>query len=591
MLHAISAWAPWTAALAILLASLNPEDDARARHDGGTDPRSRPATSSLEANDVSPVRGIRRSDAFRPPRLERPRRDDVRTIDGTDNNPFEPTMGAAGSQLVRRLPADYADGVSTMAGEDRPSARAVSNAVCAQDGPVPNRFRSSDFLWQWGQFLDHDIDLTDGADPPEPRPIAVPTGDPWFDPEGTGEATIAFNRSVHDVASGTGAGDQRQQLNEITAWIDASNVYGSDEERALALRTLDGSGRLRMSEGRLLPFNTDGLPNAGGPSPELFLAGDVRANEQVGLTALHVLFVREHDRLAREIREREPHLAGDEIFERARRIVGAQMQVITYREYLPALLGPDALRPYRGYSPGVEAGIRNVFSTAAYRYGHSALSATLLRLDARGNEIPEGHLALRDAFFAPHRLTDEGGIEPILRGLAAQVCQAVDPLLVDDVRNFLFGPPGSGGFDLAALNLQRGRDHGLPSYNDARRELGLEPARSFGDITSRPGLAERLAAAYDHVEDVDIWAGGLAEDPVPGSQLGRLFHRIVRDQFEALRDGDRFWYQLVLSGPELEEVERTRLSDVIRRNTRIAAELPDDVFRVASEGGEPPRRR
>jgi len=412
----------------------------------------------------------------------------------------------------------------------------------------------------------------------------VPAGDPWFDPAGTGTVEIGLNRSIYDPASGTQPGDPRQQLNEITSWVDASNVYGSDAVRAAALRTLDGSGRLKMSAGGLPPFNTEGLPNAGGDSATLFLCGDVRANEQVGLTALHALFVREHDRLARQIRAREPRLSGDEIYERARRLVGAQLQVITYREYIPTLLGPEALAPYRGYQAGVEASIRNEFSAALYRYGHSALNTTLLRIDSQGREIPDGHLELRDAFFQPNRLSDEGGLDPILRGLSAQVAQAVDPLIIDDVRNFLFGPPGAGGFDLATLNIQRGRDHGLPSYNDFRRSLGLRAKRSIAEISSDPQMRQRLEAAYPDVEEVDLWVGGLAEDHVPGALVGQLIFRVLKEQFEALRDGDRFWYELALSGPELDEIRRTRLADVIRRNTRIGDELPNDVFHVRRDG-------
>jgi hypothetical protein len=405
-------------------------------------------------------------------------------------------------------------------------------------------------------------------------------GDPYFDPDWTGGRTMAFNRSIHDKSTGTDPDNPREQLNEITSWIDASNVYGSDPERAAALRTNDGTGRLRTSEGELLPFNSDGLPNAGGSDTSLFLAGDVRANEQVGLTAIHTLFVREHNRLAKRIAKAHSGMSGDEIYERARRIVGAEMQVITYREYLPALLGPDAMSPYRGYDPGVDARIMNVFSAAAFRYGHSALGPTIYRLDARGNEIDEGHLPLRDAFFAPHRITDEGGIDPVLRGLARQRCQAIDPYLVDDVRNFLFGDPGSGGFDLAALNIQRGRDHGLPSYNDTREAFGLPRKARFSDVSSDPEIRTRLATVYEDVEDIDLWVGGLAEDPAPRTLIGKLLGRILKEQFEALRDGDRFWYARVLSRRQVREVENTRLSDIIRRNTEIGEELSDDVFRV-----------
>jgi hypothetical protein len=204
----------------------------------------------------------------------------------------------------------------------------------------------------------------------------------------------------------------------------------------------------------------------------------------------------------------------------------------------------------------------------------------LLRLGADGRDIPEGPLPLRDAFFAPDRVRLEGGIEPLLRGLAAQRCQRLDPLVVDDVRNFLFGPPGAGGFDLPALNIQRGRDHGLPSYNYVREAFGFAPAHSFADVSSDPEIQARLAAAYASVDDIDLWVGGLAEDPLPRGHLGPLFTAIIKEQFEALRDGDRFWYQRSLGMMERMLVGMTRLSDIIRRNTTIGRELQSNVFHV-----------
>ena len=493
-------------------------------------------------------------------------------------------MGAAHTRLLRLLPPDYADGIAALPGPERPGPREVSNLVNAQAESVENPLGASDYLWQWGQFLDHDLDLTDGVDPPEPASIPVPTGDAWFDPDASGTAEIAFNRSLYDPETGSDPHNPREQINEITSWIDGSNVYGSDEIRADALREHDGSGRLRTSSGNLLPFNDVGLPNAGGPDPGLFLAGDVRANEQVGLTALHTLFVREHNRLTNRLRRHHPSWSGERIYQKARQLVGAQLQVITYREFLPALLGPRALPPYSGYDRDADASISNVFATAAYRFGHSALSPVLLRLDGRGRAIAEGHLALRDAFFAPQRILGEGGIAPLLRGLARQRCQRVDVLVVDEVRNFLFGDPEGDGFDLASLNIQRGRDHGLPRYNDAREALGLGRVRSFSEVSSDPGTRARLAAAYGSVDEIDVWVGGLAEDRVAGGHVGPFVRKVLLDQFVALRDGDRFWYRRVLSLDAIRELEGTRLSDVIRRNTSIDRELQDDVFRVPGDG-------
>jgi len=243
--------------------------------------------------------------------------EEFRTITGTGNNLVNPEWGVADIPFLRRTTVDYADGLDAPSGEDRPNAREISNEVCAQEGEIYNRRYASDFVWQWGQFLDHDITLTLVNDLIEPFNIKVPAGDIWFDPQVTGTAEIGMDRSFSEVVNGI-----HEQLNEITAFIDASNVYGSDLERAVALRANDGTGRLLVSKGDLLTFNTEGLPNAPSEDASFFLAGDFRANEQVGLTAFHTLFVREHNYWADAIANSGNSLSGDEIYEIAWAIVG-----------------------------------------------------------------------------------------------------------------------------------------------------------------------------------------------------------------------------------------------------------------------------
>jgi len=425
-------------------------------------------------------------------------------------------------------------------------------------------------VWQWGQFIDHDIDLTGAADPVEQMDIPVPSGDPFFDPGGTGSAVITFSRSLYEHESAP-----RQQMNQITAWIDASNVYGSDEERAADLRTFN-RGELKRGHRKLLPFNVDGLPNAPSTDASYFIAGDVRSNEQNGLTALHTLFMREHNRIAHDFRA-----LGDEgAYQMARAIVAAEIQYITYNEFLPVLLGPNAVSRYTGYKPDLNPSINNLFSTACFRFGHSMLSPTLMRLKRNGKTIPAGNLPLRNAFFNPHEIV-RYGIEPLLRGLATQRAQEVDNMVVDDVRNFLFGAPGAGGFDLASLNIQRGRDHGLPSYTRVRLDLGLfRPITSFADIATSPEVQAKLASVYSSVQDIDVWVGALAENHVSG-MVGELVFTVLKDQFERLRDGDRFWYEIYLPADLRKRyIDGLRLSDIIRRNTTIRSEIQDNVFIV-----------
>lgn len=506
---------------------------------------------------------------------------EIRTYDGSNNNVDNPTWGATFEHLQRLGNADYADGISELAGENRPSARAVSNGVADQvEGTsILNSVNGTDFVWQWGQFMDHDLDLTDGAE--ESADILVPEGDAFFDPNSTGTQVITFNRALFDAATGTDISNPREQENEITSWIDGSMIYGSSAERNAALRET-GTPFMKTSAGNLLPFNEDSLTNANGfitDPTALFLAGDIRANEQLGLTVMHTLFVREHNRIAQNLLDDDPDAEPDILYEQARRLVIAKIQVITYQEWLPVLLGPDAIPVYSGYDDDVNPTIFNEFSVAAFRLGHSMLNEQLLRLDATGAEIAGGHLDLKSSFFTgPTVLVSEDDLDPILRGFATQLHQEIDPLVVDDIRNFLFGQPGSGGFDLASLNIQRGRDHGVPGYNDMREAMGLTRVTQFGQITSDNDLAEALFDTYGDVNEIDLWVGGLAEDNVSGSQLGELFQAIMVQQFTALRDGDRFWWEEDLTSSERDRVRDTTLAEIIRDNTEIGAEIQDNVF-------------
>ena len=519
--------------------------------------------------------GMQQPSEMNPSPLAGARMDEVRAIDGAGNNRANPGWGAADSLFLRITFADYIDGADAPWLDGRPNPRDISNACVAQSKDLPNPEGITDLFWQWGQFIDHDIDLAPVFDPAVPLDIAIPAGDTWFDPFDTGAVVMGFARSYFEYSGGVA-----QQLNEITAFVDASNVYGSNAQRQATLRANDGTGQLKTSAGDLLPFNTSGLPNAPDSGADYFLAGDFRANEQVGLTAMHTLFMREHNFWARRMAEENPQYTENQLYDMARAIVAGEVQFITYNEFLPVLLGNNALPAYRGYRTDVNAGISNEFATAAYRFGHTMLSDTLLRLDGNKQPIAAGNIALADAFFNPRAIIDTG-IEPLLRGLANQVAQTIDPYIVDGVRNFLFGPPGSGGFDLACLNIQRGRDHGLPPYNDVREALGLGRVNNFGQITRDADIQTNLEAVYGSVDLVDLWVGGLAEDHVPGALVGPTFHTILRDQFLALRDGDRFWYARSLSPDMVDLVERQSLAGIIHRNTNIRDEISDHPFRLA----------
>ncbi len=513
---------------------------------------------------------------------DRPVNVEYRTYDGRGNNRFHTDWGNANVPYLREASgAHYADGRSVPPGADRPSARIISNMVSAQ-GPVETEDERglSTCVYEFGQFLDHDIGLAmDGAG--EEFDVPVPAGDPWFDPNSTGTQVIPLVRS--GFAPGTGVHGPRQQVNTVTSFIDASQIYGSDPVRAAWLRAGTG-GRLKVhheSYGDMLPYNDGTLPNAnplGLPATSLFVAGDVRANEQTGLLVLHTAFLREHNWHADRLHAVHPSWSDERLYQEARRTVGAEMQVIVYKEFLPALLGRP-LSQYRGYKPWVHPGLSNAFATAAYRVGHSMVGPDIDLLDE--NFQPFGLLDLADAFFNPGELGVLNGVSPVVRYFSRGHQQITDTMVVDPLRNFLFGPPGAGGLDLASLNIQRGRDHGLGDYNTVRRDFGLPRVTSFSQITSDPVLATELQLLYGSVNKIDAWVGMLAEDHLPGSSLGRTHVTILTDQFERLRDGDRFWYQNGnFSQADLAMIESTRLSTILTRTTGTAG-LQANMFYAA----------
>lgn len=555
---------------------------------------------------------------------------EYRTIDGSGNNNDNADWGAANTPLQRVTTVEYGPGPDAKVERDSngnitdvvypPLAqrldsaghtinpRTVSNIVFRQDASILNDRGLTSFTFQWGQFLDHDLDLTEDFAPVGSFTETFAGEDISFEDD----VRVPVLRSRFEVDDEGIA----QQINQITSYIDASNIYGSDNEKAEGIRahyagflqTSDGdsgSANPNRSDGRgeFLPFNTLGLENASPPftgtgvpitPDQLFVAGDVRANEQPGLTSLHTLFVLEHNYQARRLAERlnlnEDELSDPEIdeylYQAARAIVGAEVQSITYNEFIPALLGPEQLKSYGGYQRDVNASIANIFSASLYRVGHTMLPNELLLLDedgrpvedfsALGATVESGELGLGEAFFNPALVTSVG-IEPYLKGLSEQQIQEVDNFIVEGVRSLLFDPPAA--VDLGATNLQRGRDHGLADYNQTREDFGLPRVDNFNDVTNNTELASALALAYDEeIDNLDVFAGAISEDRVAGGSVGELMQVVLMDQFIRSRDGDRFYYENVFHGSKLNEIRNTRLSDIIRRNTDLQ-DIQDEVFR------------
>ncbi len=607
----------------------------------------------------------------------------VRTLDGSGNNRDHPAWGQAGTQYIRVARTNYADGVSKMIGG--PGPRYVSNRVI--NDANQNLFSensNSQFVWTWGQFMDHDFGLRDET-PAESAPIAFNKADPL---EGfvNDFGSIGFDRTP--AAPGTGKNSPRQQINTISSYIDGSNVFGVTNSRLDWLRNpatgpLDGNpandkATLMLPNG-FLP-RADARDNAAAAPPmdlmgalvatpaKAAVAGDVRGNENIALTSMHTLFAREHNRIVGVLDRATNRLSDEDEFQIARRVVGAELQFITYNEFLPAM--GVKLSRYDGYDPRVNASLGNEFAVVGYR-AHSMIhgefeptvsktlysAATLASFKKQGITIEDNGdgtitlvIPLNVAFGNPG-LLEQVGLGPLFQSL-------LDPQYKNDeqidntLRSILFQVPKagipdptvcSGGqvnpdcfngvVDLGAIDIQRARDHGIPLYNDLRRAYGLAPKRSFTDITGesterfpsdplidrrnpiddpnildftqlrdlegnviplddpdrneeavsgvrRTTLAARLKAIYGDVDNVDPFVGMIAEKHLRGSELGELQNAIFKKQFEAIRDGDRFFYANDSALPVIERAfgitYKHTLSEIIKLNTGV--QLQPNVF-------------
>lgn len=607
---------------------------------------------------------------------------EARSLDGSFNNLARPTWGRAGNAYQRLAPARYADGIGAMV--EGPNPRYVSNRVFNSLGvDLFSERNVSQWVWVWGQFVDHTIGRAEGGT--EDASIPFASGDPLESFSDT-LGVIPFTRDAFAPGSGIGTAAPREQVNTVGSYLDTSAVYGTTRQRSEWLRTGRDDGNPSRAGARLLmPGKYLPLASARGnaqtaPTMEVegalaatpqnaVVSGDVRANENAELTATTTLLAREHNRIVASL---PSSLSAEEKFQIARRVLGAEEQYITYNEFLPAL--GLSLRSYEGYDPNVDAELSDEFATVGYR-AHSMVNgeehvdvraskygpAKRAELEALGIEVervPSSspkmlHLTISQgaAFFNP-AVVRAVGLGPLLGGLANEPGYKNDEQIDDALRSVLFGVPGpgtdpaacfdeptapgcfSGVVDLGAFDIQRSRDNGMPTYNQMRQAVGLAPQMTFAQVTGesseefptsdplvstadaiddphildftslqnlggqqipdgsseravygtrRTTLAARLKAIYGSVDNLDAFVGMLAEPHSPGSELGELQAALWSKQFEALRDGDRFFY---LNDPALEMIQREygvsyrhSLAELITLDTGVSpSTMPADVF-------------
>ncbi|XP_055903561.1 chorion peroxidase [Eupeodes corollae] len=530
-----------------------------------------------------------------------------RSLSGTCNNPIphRSMWGAAGQPMERLLPPAYEDGVwlprvHSVDGSPLMGAREISRTLLLDSNrPHP---KHNLLVMQFGQFLAHDVTQSssirlengeaieccaqDGSGPLPPHqshfacmPIPVEPNDEFYGH--FNQRCINFVRLSLAPNTECRMGYAKQR-SKVTHFLDASPVYGSTSPSASILRTFRG-GKLRMFDdfGRdLLPLTNEKESCASNENGNVcFKSGDGRTNQIISLIAIHILFAREHNRLAEALARINPHLNDETLYQEARRIVIAEIQHIVYNEYLPIVVGPKQMQRFRiatqhqgyanDYSTEVNPAVTNEFTGAAFRFGHSTVDGKFHVHSSNGvDEV----IDIPDVMFNPSRMRKRSFYDAILNTMLDQPMQKVDGSITHGLSRFLFRGANPFGLDLAALNIQRGRDHALRSYNHYLHASGQRIIHSFSQFS--PDVARKLSQVYRHPDDIDLWVGGLLEPHVHEALVGQTFSDIIADQFSRLRHGDRYFYEYgpninpgAFTASQLNEIRKSSFARIICDNS------------------------
>ncbi|XP_052039385.1 dual oxidase 1 [Apodemus sylvaticus] len=536
---------------------------------------------------------------------------EVQRFDGWYNNLMEHRWGSKGSRLQRLVPASYADGVYQPFMEPYlPNPRHLSNRVMRGPAGQPSlRNRTVLGVFFGYHVLSDLVSVETPGCPAEFLNINIPPGDPVFDPDKRGNVVLPFQRSRWDHNTGQSPSNPRDQSNQVTGWLDGSAIYGSSHSWSDTLRSFSG-GQLASGSDPAFPRDTqssllmwmapDPATGRGGPQG-LYAFGAQRGNREPFLQAMGLLWFRYHNLCARKLAQEHPDWGDEELFQHARKKVIATYQNIAMYEWLPSLLRQTPPE-YPGYHPFLDPSISPEFVVASEQFLSTMVPPGVYMRNASchfqgiatHNSSVSGALRVCNSYWSREhpKLQRAEDVDALLLGMASQIAEREDHVVVEDVQDFWPGPLKFSRTDYLASCLQRGRDLGLPSYTKAREALGLSPISRWQDINptlsrSNGTVLEATAALYNQdLSRLELLPGGLLEshgDPGP------LFSTILLDQFVRLRNGDRYWFENSRNGlfskEEIAEIRNTSLRDILVAVTNVdpSAVQPSVFFWLAGD--------
>jgi peroxidase len=544
-----------------------------------------------------------------------------RSIDGTCNHKNDGTQGSAFTAYKRLLHPEYLDGVQelrrSVSKKQLPSARLVSGTLGKSKRLDDSNSDLTLAMMLWSEFVEHDLSQTvtnkmvytdktieccaPGGNRLSPRyihpfcaPISVPYDDHYYSEHDLD--CMTYVRSVAAFRSDCSFGPL-EQVNQATHYLDGSQIYGFTVKKSAILRSFD-HGQLETT----VKHKRDFLPVSHKPSDDCqlsddssvcFISGDSRVNINPQLTVMHTLWMREHNRVAKEFAEMNPRWDDERLFQEARRIVIAEIQHITYNEWLPLVLGKKyfkKIQKYSQYNDKVDASVSNSFATAAVRGLYSLMDGKLNLYNE--NRLVNSSLNLRNHFNNPSIVEEPGYLDALIRGLATQSSQKLDLRFSEDISSQLFSN-GVYGYDVFSLDIQRGRDHGLPTYNAYRTLCGLPKANTFDDLLDvmSPEVVQSLSKVYSSPRDIDLIVGGISEKSRGESLFGPTFRCIVADQFLRTRRGDRYFYTnenqpMPFSKVQIAEIGKVTLARIFCDNADNITNMQPNVLKKIMSGNE-----
>ncbi|NXP53088.1 DUOX2 oxidase, partial [Heliornis fulica] len=507
---------------------------------------------------------------------------EVQRYDGWYNNLLHHSRGSVGARLLRLLPANYADGVYQALQEPRvPNPRQLSDAVARGPSGLPSRRNTTVLAVFFGFHVLSDILATEEPGcPAEFLNIHIPPGDFVFDPAGTGDVVLPFQRIRWAMETGQSPNSPREQTNEVTGWLDGSSIYGPSHSWSDALRKFSG-GQLATGLSKHLPRETDGRvpmwkaldPTTGQGGPQgIYDLGSAWGNENRFLQAENIAWFRYHNHKAVELAQEHPTWSDEDLFQHARKWVIATFQNIVLYEWLPTLLGRN-VPEYKGYQQHLDPSLSPEFVAAAEQFLATMVPPGVYKRDPQcqflevpspGGPFPAVRLCNSYWSRESARSQEAKDVDNLLLGMSSQIAEREDNIVVEDLQDYWYGPLKYSRTDYVASWLQRGRDLGLPTYNQARERFGLEPLQNWSDLAPHleQQVLEKVAALYDNdTARLELLPGGMLE------ANSSLFSAIILDQFVRLREGDRFWFENTKNGlftaEETRRIHSTTFRDVL----------------------------